>query len=320
VKCYIRAKENEIQWEKQMEKKITLVIMAAGLGSRFGGLKQWEAVGHHGETLMDYSIYDALKAGFNKIVFIIQPFMEEQWKKQVVSKWEKWVDIDFSFQDHKASLPEGLNIDIKSRTRPWGTTQALLVCKKHLSGPFAILNADDFYGKEAFQVMAQHLQKDGHKGAMLGYTLKETLSPHGGVTRGICYENPQQKFQLKEICEMKNIKQMGNNIYSVHKNTRTLLDKDMWVSMNFWGFDTNVFSLIEESFESFLRAKGTDPASECLIPEVINDYVKRSLYPITILPVRANWFGMTYKEDKEETRCKISHFIKQGLYPSQLVL
>lgn len=271
----------------------SLVILAAGIGSRFGGIKQLEPVGPAGEIIMDYSIRDAIRAGFRKIVFLIRRDIAQDFRAVIGDRVEAMcaengVEVAYAYQE-KTDLPEGFTCP-DDRTRPWGTGQALLCCKDVVDGPFVVLNADDYYGTQAFCDLYSHLQtkKDW---ALAGFLLKNTLSCFGGVTRGIC--RVDENGRLLAVKETRNVRKQGNVITA----DAQVLDPDVCVSMNMWGFTTEIFQLLEEKFFSFLQRHGADPSKEFLLPEVVDELLAEKKATVQVIPTHDQWYGMTYRED-----------------------
>lgn len=263
--------------------KSTLVVLAAGMGSRYGGLKQLDAFGPGGETLMDYSVGDAIASGFNKIVFVIRKDFQEAFEEKVLNRWQGKAELALSFQ----SMGE-------NRKKPWGTLHALIAAKAECPGPFAMVNADDFYGKPAYLAMQQYLANlsGSNEGAMVGYRLKDTLSDYGSVTRAVCSLDAQSRLQ-----GMKEIKALSpDNLASFGLNGSEL------VSMNFFGFSNDMFGIFERRFEAFLSAHGGEVDSECLVPETVDQLVKEGSFKLNVLDAGSTWFGVTYPRDKERVR------------------
>ncbi len=273
----------------------TLVIMAAGMGSRYGGLKQMDPVGPNGETLLEYSIHDAIAAGFGKVVFVIRSDFETEFKEQVGSKFIDKIEVDYAYQSLE-DLPEGFSLP-EGRTKPWGTGQAVLACKGIVNEPFAVQNADDFYGAEAYQTIAAEFSKMAEgDSCMVGYLIRNTLSPNGYVSRGIC--GTTEGF-LSSIIERTHIEtNAAGTIQFIENNTATDMDGSEICSMNFWGFSPLFFQTLEEKFIAFLQEKGEELKSEWYIPEIVDDMITRGQTRVTVLSSEGQWFGVTYPEDK----------------------
>jgi len=270
--CLKRLQLNEVGGGN-MNQKTTLLIMAAGMGSRFGGLKQMEPVGPGGEVLVDYSVYDAKQAGFDKTVFIIRREFEEDFRQIVGQRMEKMMDVDYAFQDMD-NMPQG-------RTKPWGTAYAILCAETQVDTPFCVINADDFYGRNAFEVMQKHLQVSGDY-AMVGYPLENTLTENGTVARGIC---EVEDGYLKGVTEHLSI--------PFHNE----FPKGTIASMNMFGFRPNLFPYLHEGFAAFLQAHGHEEKSEYLIPRVVDELIKSGKERMRVLDTDAKWYGVTYRED-----------------------
>ncbi|HET6559020.1 MAG TPA: sugar phosphate nucleotidyltransferase [Prolixibacteraceae bacterium] len=297
--------------------KPTLLILAAGMGSRYGGLKQVEPVGPNGETILEYSVYDAIRAGFGKVVFVIRESFAEDFKSRFESKLAGKIEIEYVYQElHK--LPEGFVLP-EDREKPWGTGHAILMARDVIQEPFAAINADDFYGAEAYQVVAEFLTQSvtEDKYAMIGYRLDRTLSEFGGVSRGIC-QTDENNF-LTRIIETHKIRQEGDAIVCEpdEKGTSTL-QKDDTVSMNFWGFHPSVFTNIENQFIDFLKAQIEVPKSEFYIPMVVFEMIKSGQAKVEVLKADSPWFGVTYQEDKPFVVQQIQKLTDQGVYPDKL--
>ena len=279
--------------------KPTLLILAAGMGSRYGGLKQLDQLGPHGETIMDYSVNDAMAAGFGKVVFVIRKHMEEDFKRYILSKYEHKIAVDYVFQELDM-LPDGVTLN-PDRVKPYGTGHAVLVAKDAIKEPFAVINADDFYGRDAFMTMGRFLMKEenmaSHHYAMVGYQLNKTLSEFGTVSRGICETN--DRHELTAITEMTKIRRYDDSIKNVADNGEvTLLGETTPVSMNFWGFMPNIFNLMEKMFVDFMKENNDNPKSEFFIPLVVNYLISSKTATIQVLESDAEWFGVTYQEDR----------------------
>lgn len=280
-------------------KNPTLLILAAGMGSRYGGLKQLDRLGPNGETIMDYSVKYAIEAGYGKIVFVIRRSMEADFRKYILSRYIERIPVEYVFQELDV-LPSGFSVNAE-RVKPYGTAHAILVAKDAVKEPFTVINADDFYGKEAFAVMADFLRKDPEPGtphfAMVGYKLANTLSENGTVSRGVCTAN--EKGELIKIQEMTQIQRTGTAIKNTSPNgDETLLNEETPVSMNFWGFTPLFFEKLDEQFVEFLSQQNDNPKSEFQIPTVINYFLQSGKARIDILKSDAKWFGVTYKEDR----------------------
>jgi hypothetical protein len=304
-----------------MEKPV-LVIMAAGMGSRYGGLKQIDAVDEQGHVIIDFSIFDAIKAGFRKVIFIIKKEIEEDFKK-VIAKCTDHIDtVEFIYQEVTAvlesySVPEG-------RVKPWGTGHAILCCKEKIMGPFAVINADDFYGREAFTKIYEFLSSDteSQKGqyAMVGYQLKNTLTEHGSVARGVCDVN-KEGF-LTKITEITKIEKLpeGARYYDNEKDKWEGISTDSTVSMNLWGFHADIMEELEKEFNLFLKTEVSDNPfkSEFFLPTVVQHMIETQKAKVKVLHSKDQWFGVTYKEDKEAVLREIAKLKKQGVYPENL--
>ena len=297
--------------------KPTLLILAAGMGSRFGGLKQVEPVGPNGETILEYSIFDAIRAGFGKVVFVIRESFSADFKNRFESKLKGKIDIEYVYQEiHK--LPEGFNLP-EGREKPWGTGHAILMAKEVINEPFAAINADDFYGAEAYQVIAEYLRNltDPQKYAMVGYQLNNTLSDFGSVSRGICVTNSNQ--HLTKITETHKIRQENQKILCESETGETVeLTGNEAVSMNFWGFHPSLFQNIEIQFIEFLKNNIHLPKSEFYIPFIVFEMILKGQASVDVLNADSPWFGVTYQEDKPYVIKQIQKLTKQGVYPSKL--
>ncbi len=297
--------------------KPTLLILAAGMGSRFGGLKQVEPIGPSGEAIIDYSIYDAIRAGFGKVVFIIRESFADAFKEKFEEKLKGKIDVDYVYQELDM-LPEGFTLP-EGREKPWGTAHAILVAKEIIDGPFCALNADDFYGKNAYRVMAGFLNssEEPTEYSMVGYHLKNTLSEFGSVSRGIC--NIDENQNLVKIVETIKIIKDGDKVISIEEDeSQTLLTGEENVSMNIWGFKPSVFETIETMFSEFLKAEMHKPKSEMYIPSVVFDMIDAKKATVKVLEADSPWFGVTYKEDKPYVVEKINALIEKGEYPKNL--
>lgn len=299
--------------------KTSLVIMAAGMGSRFGGIKQLEPVGPSGEIIMDYSIYDAIEAGFDKIVFIIRKDLEKDFKEIIGNRIEKLIKVDYVFQELDA-LPQNFKKP-EERTKPWGTGQAVLCCKDIVKEPFAVINADDYYGKEAFKIVYNFLNDKSYQEnqyCMAGFILGNTLSENGSVTRGVCKVN--EAGVLVDIVETSGIIPQGDHAAAKNSEGEDIaIDLQSVVSMNMWGFKPGLFGYLEKGFTEFLsELNDTELKKEYLLPSVVDQLVKTNLVEVSVLKSTDRWFGVTYKEDKEVVVKSIRVLIDKGDYPIKL--
>ena len=299
-------------------KKPTLVILAAGMGSRYGGMKQIDGVGNHGEPIIEFSIYDAKEAGFEKVVLIIRKEHEEAFRKALTDKVSQHMEVDFAYQDMQ-NIPAGFEVP-EGREKPWGTTHALLACKGVVNEPFAIINADDFYGKDAYKVIYNYLTTEVSDGnyAMVGYPCINTLTENGTVTRGICEKD--ENGYLTAITEIQKIAlQDGKPVYLDGEEWKPLED-DTLVSMNFWGFTPKIFDDCEPIFASFLEKNIDKNPMKCehVIPTAIGDLVKDKKCSVKVLASKDKWFGVTYREDKPGVVERIQKMKDDGIYPDQL--
>ncbi|MDR2102675.1 MAG: hypothetical protein LBP42_01080 [Treponema sp.] len=296
-----------------------LVVLAAGLGSRYGGLKQMDKLGKSGEVLLDYSVFDALRSGFDRVVFIIRRDIEGDFRELVLSRMGSSVRYDLAFQELDSLIPPELFAEVKKlgRTKPWGTAHALLCAGDRIDAPFAVINADDFYGREAFTVLGRYLSSPHlTEGAIVPYKLEKTLSPQGTVTRGVCEIKGDY---LASVNELTAIAREGEGIFNTAADGSKLkLAPDTPVSMNFWGFPPDVLSQFKTYFEDFLRTSAGQLKSECYIPLAADWLIKNKLLNIRVLPADAPWFGVTYKEDREAAAGRIADLTAQGIYPERL--
>ena len=289
--------------------------MAAGMGSRYGGLKQIEAVGPGGETIIDYSIYDALRAGFGKLVFIIRKDIEEPFKQVVGARFEKRAAVEYVFQELD-KIPAGFQVPA-GRTKPWGTTQAILMTEDVIHEPFAVINADDFYGAEGYRVLSQHLQSGSADYSMVGFTLRNTLSDFGSVARGVCRVSDDS--YLKNIVELTAVEHDGVHAKNTDSEGKvTSLTGDEPVSMNMWGFTPRIFPQLQERFRNFLEQNGSNLKSECYIPSTVGELVLAGQAQVKVLRTNDSWFGVTYREDHARVVENVSALIRGGHYPESL--
>lgn len=301
--------------------KVTLVVMAAGIGSRFGGgIKQLEAVGPNGEIIMDYSIHDALEAGFNKVVFVIRKDLDKDFKEIIGRRMEKLVEVEYAYQELN-DIPERFQKKTEGRKKPWGTGQAILCCKDVVDEPFLVINADDYYGKEAYREAYAYLtgRKDdnAYEACMVGFVLKNTLSDNGGVTRGVCKVDEHR--MLSEIVETSNIVKTAEGAAVQTEDGAVPIDVESEVSMNMWGLSPAFFDVLEKGFDVFLEK--LDPENlkgEYLLPTIIGDLLKEGKMRVEVRKSHDEWFGVTYKEDKPDVVAAIQKLIKDGVYPEKL--
>ncbi len=289
---------------------ITLLIMAAGMGSRYGGLKQLDAIGPSGETIIDYSVYDAIKAGFTKVVFIIRKDFEQEFKTKITDKYEGQIQVEFSFQDLN-DLPDEFTCP-EGREKPWGTGHAILSARNVINEPFIAINGDDYYGRESFKVVADYYRNGANSFSMVAFKLDKTLSSFGGVTRGLCTVNDEKLNTVIETADLE------KTDYGVSSNRDIELDGSEPVSMNVWGFTPILFKYLEEKFVEFLSENGTEMKSEYLIPSVVNELIQSGQETVHVLRSGATWFGVTYKEDKPYVEGEIKKLVNKGEYPGKL--
>ena len=298
----------------------TLIIMAAGIGSRFGeGIKQLAQMGPNGEIIMDYSIHDAKEAGFNKVVFIIRKDIFKEFEEIIGNRIKEQIDVEYVFQEID-DLPEGFEVP-EGRTKPWGTGQAVLCCKDVVKEPFVIINADDYYGKEAFKEAYSYLTNlpstDIMQICMVSFVLKNTLSDNGGVTRGVCKVDGHG--MLADIEETHNIEKEDGKAVIHKEDGDVFLDIDSPVSMNMWGITPEFFEILKTGFDEFLeKTESTDLKAEYLLPTMIGDLLNDGKLEVKVLQSHDQWFGVTYKEDKESVTAALRGLIEKGVYPSKL--
>ena len=296
--------------------KPTLLILAAGMGSRYGGLKQIDGIGPNQEPIIEYSIYDAIKSGFGKIVFVIRKEFDEAFR----SRFDKFSDkilIKYVYQEVNVKV-DGLTII--DREKPWGTSHAVLVAKDVINEPFAVINADDFYGAGSFNLISNFLVNDCSPSlmCMIGYTLNNTLSEYGTVNRGVC--EVDEDNNLVEVIERTKIaKKDGIVRYNVGANESSgILDKNASVSMNYWGFHPEIFKEIEKGLNQFMRVNSENPTAEYYIPNIVTEMIMGKKMSVRIIPTNDNWFGVTYKDDKPMAVATINKYITEGIYPKNL--
>lgn len=298
--------------------KPTLFILAAGMGSRYGGLKQLDGVGPNGETIMDYSIYDAIRAGFGKVVFVIREYFSADFDEKIISKYKNLIATEVVFQELN-KVPEGYNYN-PEREKPWGTNHAVLMGREVIHEPFAVINADDFYGKESFQVLADYLKNAEGKTneyCMVGYHVGNTLSESGSVSRGVCSVN--QEGYLLNVVERTHIEEKeGRIVYQSENGEEVQIEANTPVSMNMWGFTPDYFDYSLEFFKQFLAEHGEQLKSEYFIPFAVNKLITSKTVSCKVLDTPSRWFGVTYAEDRPQTVNEIKKLIEQGIYPEKL--
>ncbi len=296
--------------------KPTLIILAAGMGSRYGGLKQLDEVGPNGEAIIDYSLYDAIRAGFGKVIFVIRRDFEVAFKERFDSKLKGLIRVEYVYQALD-KLPAGFKLS-PEREKPWGTAHALWMADGIANDPMAVINADDFYGKKAYGAMADFLNSstDDKEYSMIGYNVQNTLSEHGSVSRGVCATDSEG--YLTTVVERTKIKGEPDGIFFYEGEERHPLDPKSPVSMNFWGLKPNVFGYLTSGFSKFLADHGQELKSEYYIPLLINDNIVNGNIRTKVIECDSPWFGVTYIEDKPVTIEKIAQLIEQGVYPKRL--
>lgn len=297
--------------------KPDLLILAAGIGSRYGGVKQMDGIGPGGESIIDYSVYDAIRAGFGRIIFVINKQIEKEFREVWEPKLEGAADYAFVIQDI-SDIPDGYKVP-DSRLKPWGTGHAILAARNEIKSPFAVINADDFYGYDAYVQIVDFLRSftDNISCCLVGYKLKNTLSEYGTVSRGVCEYNESQ--MLKMIREVTSIELRGNDIgCEKPSGSFETFDGNSLISMNIWGFQPLIIKHLEKGFKDFLDNKIHIPNSEYLLPEVVNELIGNKIVNVRMLETEFRWFGVTYKKDKELAVEKINEMINRGDYPSRL--
>ncbi|PXA04703.1 nucleotidyltransferase [Coraliomargarita sinensis] len=292
-----------------------LLLLAAGMGSRYGGLKQLDAMGPSGQTMIDYAVIDAIRAGFGKIVFVIRKDFEAEFRETIGQRYEKRIAVEYAFQDLH-DLPAGQSVP-EGRTKPWGTAHAVRAARNVISEPFAVINADDFYGAEAYRQMAGHLRgiagTEALSASMVGYVLKNTLSPHGTVNRGICRLDDGKLQAVEEFIAI-GIDEDGTLRGEGRDGQRVKLDEDVIVSMNFWGFSPSLFEPLEEGFAQFLASRGSEMKSEYYLPTLVDQLIRDGQTECPVLRTDSPWFGVTYPEDKVRVVESIAKLTEQGVY------
>ncbi|MFA9370835.1 MAG: NDP-sugar synthase [Labilibaculum antarcticum] len=294
----------------------SLLVLAAGMGSRYGGLKQIDPIGPTNETIIDYSIHDAIEAGFGKLVFVIRASFEEEFRVLFEAKLAGKIEVDYVIQEIE-KVPEGSIYNLE-REKPWGTGHAILMAKDFINEPFAVINADDYYGAEAFTTIADYLSHSitDEEYCMLGYPLGNTISENGSVSRGVCGIN--ENYFLTTVVERTHIEKLQNGIACRENEEWIQLAPDTIVSMNFWGFTPKLFDHLEAQFTVFLQEEGHQLNSEFFIPSVVANIIKEGKTKVKVLKSNAQWFGVTYREDKEKASKAIGKLIEKGIYPSKL--
>ena len=300
-----------------------LVVLAAGMGSRYGGLKQMDKIGKNGEVLLDYSVYDAIRSGFAKVVFIIRHDIENDFRELVLARMGSKVRWELAFQDLDTLIPADIFAGAQKagRTKPWGTAHALLCAADKIDGPFTVLNADDFYGREAFQVIGEHLAGPAAaEPVIVPYRLDKTLSPRGTVTRGVCAISGDY---LTSVDELTAIEKKDGRVFNTNPDGSIReLAPDTPVSMNFWGFPESILPEFKKYFDDFLKIFAADMAgnvkSECYIPTAADHFIKNNIIKIKALRANSDWFGVTYREDREAVMHKIADLTASGVYPASL--
>ena len=304
-----------------MQQKLTLLVLAAGMGSRYGGVKQIDKLGPNGETIIDYSIYDAMRAGFEKVVFVIRKSIEDDFKEVIFNKYKGRIEVEYVLQELD-SLPEGFRCP-EERVKPWGTAHAILMAKERINGFFAVINGDDFYGYHAFQTMADYLhtlslEKDAALYSMVAYRLDNTLSANGSVSRGVCQAD--ELGYLTGVHEYTKIARTaeGGIAHTNDDGSRVPLDADTLVSMNFWGFHPSLFSHLDRLFNVFLKENLHQSKAECYIPKVVDELIQAGEARVKVLKTDAAWFGITYQEDRPGVVRSFRQLYKEGVYPEKL--
>ncbi len=296
--------------------KPTLVILAAGMGSRYGGLKQLDEVGPNGEAIIDYSLYDAIRAGFGKVIFVIRTDFAQEFKAKFEPKLANRIEVGYVYQSLD-KIPAGSVVN-PEREKPWGTAHATLMAETVVHEPMAVINADDFYGSAAYRVMDEFLTSstDDNEYSMVGYNVANTLSEFGTVSRGVC--NTDENGNLTTVVERTKIKRDEDGIFYYENDDRFKLEENTPVSMNFWGLKPNVFNYLNQGFKDFLVHQGGELKSEYFIPLLINDNIVNGTIRTKVLQCDSPWFGVTYKEDKPFVQQRIKELIESGAYPQNL--
>ncbi|TSA26640.1 MAG: nucleotidyltransferase [Bacteroidetes bacterium] len=301
--------------------KPSLIVLAAGIGSRYGGVKQLDAVGPHGETIIEYSIFDAIRAGFGKVVFVINERIEKDFNEVIIDKLRSYIPMEYVFQEIRM-VPEGIPWS-RERTKPWGTGHALLVAESLITTPFAVINADDFYGREAYQTLVNYYQgwtpARENDYSMLAFEVGKTLSEHGSVSRGLCQTDAGD--HLVDVVERTWIERKPEGIvYRNEEGQFVPVSDNTVVSMNFWGFTPSFFGYLKIGFLEFLQANGKNIKAEYYIPTAVNQLIKAKIASVKVLPCSDRWYGITYREDKAMVEKGIRKLIEKGAYPEKLWL
>lgn len=296
--------------------KPTLLILAAGIGSRYGGVKQMDQIGPAGESIIDYSVFDAIRSGFGKVVFVLNPKIENEFKEVYETRLAGKIETDYVLQE-VSNVPNGISVN-PDRVKPWGTGHAVLVARDAIKEPFTVINADDFYGREAFTLINKFLinsKNDSSDYGMVGYKLENTLSENGSVSRGVC--QTKNGF-LTDVVERTSIKRIKSDIVFDDNGKIEKLDSNSIVSMNFWGFSTLYFEQLEHDFVEFINNNYNNLKAEFYIPTVVNNLIDNGKATIKMLTSNEQWFGVTYQEDKETTIKKVAELVSNGIYPENL--
>ena len=302
-----------------MSRQPTLIVLAAGIGRRYGGLKQIEPIGPNGEILLDYSVYDALDAGFETLVFVIRRDIEAAFRQKVGRTIERHCNTRYAYQEVE-SIPEGFGVP-RNRQKPWGTAHAVLICRDMIDAPFGVINADDFYGRSSFRQLAEFLEdleEEEIRGCIIGYPVENTLTDHGSVARGVCEVNSDGS--LVRMDERTNVQRFEKTVKASDDGEHWLdIPLGTLVSMNMWGFSPTLFAELEERFRQFLGAASqTLETAEYLLPEVVGDLVQEGRAHITVIPTSERWVGVTHPEDRASVQQEIRDLIARGIYPENL--
>ncbi len=298
--------------------KPTLVVLAAGMGSRYGGVKQIDSVGKNGETLLDFGVYDALQAGFKKVVFIIRKDIEKDFKERIFDRVSRNMEAEYVFQSLDSLLTDEQKSLSKDRKKPWGTIHAILCAKDVINEPFCVINSDDYYGREAFEIIAKHLsslEEGSREHAMVGYVLKNTISKSGSVSRAVCTVKDDYLVSMKENTK---IEYVGDTIISHLDGKDIEMKGDEWVSMNFFGFAPSAFEVFDKFWDDFISKNIESEKSESYLPEGASEIVKTNQGKLKFYTTNEKWFGMTYSEDRANVKKELAKKIEEGYYPEKL--